>query len=61
MKKGVKILIGLLVIGLAAGGLYAAFGRKKPVEEEDVRPAVAVSSPAIRDITLYHRLWKQLS
>ncbi|MEY8337785.1 efflux RND transporter periplasmic adaptor subunit [Lachnospiraceae bacterium 62-35] len=53
MKKGVTILIGLVIIGLAAGGLYAAFGRKKPMEEEDVRPAVVASNPEIRDITLY--------
>lgn len=53
MKKGVKIMIGLVVVGLAAGGLYAKFGIKKTVEEEDVRPAVTAQQPQMGDITLY--------
>lgn len=53
MKKGAKIVIGLVVIGLAAGGLYAKFGHKKEVEEEDVRPVIAAETPQYGDISLY--------
>ena len=53
MKKGVKIVVGLVAVGLVAGGIFAVMGRKKDVVEEDVRPAVIAQQPQIDNIELY--------
>jgi len=53
MKKGIKVLVWILVIGAAAFFLYSFFKPKKTAVQQETRPAVSITEPAVRDITLY--------
>lgn len=53
MKRVGKIVIGLVVAVIAAGGVYMKMSQKEEAVKEDVRPAVEVGLPEVKDITLY--------
>lgn len=53
MKKAVKIIVWILILGALGGGIAYRFLKKKPVVQEETRPAVVTELPQKRDIVNY--------
>ena len=53
MKKGIKVLVWILILAAVAGIFYLKMRPQGKKEEQETRPAVSCSAPETKDIIIY--------